>query len=192
MLAVQNFAFLGQSIKIYCIAEKIHGIQFRGWSMFTIFVDMGTHTHMYMYHTIKLISQIQISRLGDHPWKLWKLGPSKISRYTVVIKIWPHLFRALTTPSLVNQTPAFCSGGCTALSNCSRHMTIVELTAMKHIRGGARYMYVCAHCACTYWISCMLVVFNAFCLVIMPCHCIPVCHGRAARIPRPSIRVLVT
>ena len=41
------------------------------------------------------------------------------------------------------------------------------------------------------WISHILVVFNAFCLMTMSCDCIPACHGLTVRVLRPTFHVLV-
>ena len=76
MLAVQNFASLGQSIKIYCIAGKIHGVQFRGWSMFTIFVDMGTHTHTYVSYNQAYFTDLNFA-VGRPSMKTVKIRPLK-------------------------------------------------------------------------------------------------------------------
>ena len=60
-------------------------------------------------------------------------------------------------------------------SDCSCHMTTVELTARRHIQGGARY--ACAHYACTY--------FN----IVHTCGILP--HDNVIwlqfSVPRPSI-----
>ena len=115
--------------------------------------------------------------------------------------------------SLVNQTPAFRSAGCTAspghrkrvwelwpldhgtYRNMCRANHIAVVTWLPssspqggHIRGRAGY--ACAHYAHAY-LNIAHTFGITFCLVTMSCDCIPVCHGLTARVPRPSFRVLV-
>ena len=81
-------------------------------------------------------------------------------------------------------------------SDCSCHMTTIELTTRKLMRGGAGYacahhacvaMYICAHCAYLHVLLNALYIF-----MTMSCDCNPACHSLMARVPRPSFCMLVT
>ena len=77
------------TLSVYHIAGNFRGIQFHGWSIFTIFaglifVDARTHAHyVHVPYNWAYFAGL-ILWLGSNPRKQRKLDPSKTSHYTVV------------------------------------------------------------------------------------------------------------